>query len=407
MMTAVNRKTPKKKPFQVLIVSYANWAGLARLPRVLHQAGCHISLLSPADNLVARSRYISRHIPAPSGRAAFFAGLQSHLEASAPQYHWIIPGDDPVLYGLAARRKEPWVASILPVNPLGNRVDFLLDKFEFPWTARHHGIPVPETWLCQTLKEAHHAASLCQYPVVVKRRVSFSGQGVAIAHDSGMLEDIVSRIKPGAFFAVQAFVPGQVGTATALYNHGKLLCWVSFYCLKTFPHPAGQATQLEVAYLPGLQPILEALGQLSQIHGFSGIDFIHQPETGKLVVLEQHARPTPHVSLGKQTGADFAAAINAMLNQTPWDSPLSQHPKQKTRIRLFPQDLYRAFFERDIQSLLAWHMYVPWWRDLPWQDPALLVPQLKGVYQWGLKCWSNHKKGAVSGAVPAEKTGFR
>ena len=55
--------TTKRTPIEVLLIAGIDAIGLARFPYLLHNAGCRVTLLSPPNLAVNRSRYVDRHLP--------------------------------------------------------------------------------------------------------------------------------------------------------------------------------------------------------------------------------------------------------------------------------------------------------------------------------------------------------
>src|SRR5689334_15719732 len=96
---------PGKKA-KVLIVNIEPWFGLARLPKLLVEAGCQIFLYAPSINLTAKTKHIHELIPASQNIDDFISKLQAFL--TEREFDWIIPGDDTVLQALFHRHSETW-----------------------------------------------------------------------------------------------------------------------------------------------------------------------------------------------------------------------------------------------------------------------------------------------------------
>jgi predicted ATP-grasp superfamily ATP-dependent carboligase len=374
------KSSQNNRKFNVLLAAMADWMGLVRLISVLYQAGCLVTVLTRPGNYLAHSRYAHRVIPTPEDLLGLVDCLETHLDTVETPYDWVIAGDDLILYQLADRRKEPWVDQVFPVDAQGAGVDFLINKYVFPTMAAKVGIPVPQTELLTNRQHALGIAGKLNYPVISKQISGYSGFSVCIVHSREEYEAMFPKKEGPIQLVIQEFVFGRIGTATALYNHGKLLGWVAFFVEKTHPSPCGPSTSLQFAHLPQLQPILETLGELHGFHGFSGIDFIRIAKTGEVKVLEQHARPTPQVYLGKQAGVDFAPLVRAMLMGQQPEAIQSQRPGLKRVVYGFPQDVHRCIAQRDFKGLLKW-LFPTRWREFPLHDPQVMAMYCRDLYK--------------------------
>jgi predicted ATP-grasp superfamily ATP-dependent carboligase len=263
-------------------------------------------------------------------------------------------------------------------------MDFLMSKFTFPLLCQEYGLPVPSTVMVQSADEALAAAARFGYPLIAKRRVGSAGDSVNFLPDTASLLALLDTLSPENPMAFQEFVSGQVGGSIALFDRGRLLCWVAFYKLKTYPGRFGPSTTLRFVDLPEYGPLLARLGEITGFHGISGADFIHDPETGRLILLEQHGRPMPQVYMGPSVGVDFSQAIREMLLGWTDTSASPVGNRSSKVIALFPQDICRSIAEDDPKSLVQWLYSPQWWQDITWREPKLLKSHL-GLIRYTLR----------------------
>jgi len=57
--------------FKALLVGVIDAVGASRLPKLLHQAGCRVTLFEPRGLMVGRSRYVDEHAGPVTTRAGW------------------------------------------------------------------------------------------------------------------------------------------------------------------------------------------------------------------------------------------------------------------------------------------------------------------------------------------------
>ena len=387
VMQSPIRMAKKLNAHNVLVVNTAVWEGLSRLPYLLHQAGCHVSLMAPESSYAARSGFVDHHFIAPSDPDAALDVLHHHLETQATPYDWVIMGDDPLLYALGRRQHEAWVSRVFPAHFTPNGLAFVVSKIAFITQCHAAGVAMPDFRVCHDTAALTQAAVQLKFPLVLKSEQGFAGNAVFVVPDAQALATC-----PAAYpLIAQAFVPGKTGSAAAIFNHGKLVCWFSYLRERTWG-ALGPSTAVKFQYMPELQPMLTKLGHLSGYHGLCGVDFIQHAQTGDIVLLEQNFRPTLTMNLGKRVGVDFASALHTLLTGGAKDHgdgaidtgtqphpPITQKETIQTTVPLFPTDVFRAIDDKDWAGLLRWLLKASWWRELSWHDIPLLRYNLKQI----------------------------
>ena len=186
----------------LLMVSTASqWLGPSRMARALAKADCEVSLLAPSDSLAAKSRYVAKRYVL-AGNAIPMEWLQSLIAAvddTAPRL--LVPCDEMAVRLLFALVLEPPLdlpsATRLPLDALvrtslGDPEFFQssIDKILLPPAAEALGIRMPPYALADGIDEAIACAATLGYPLVLKRRFGFAGEGVAVVTDA---EDLVRQ----------------------------------------------------------------------------------------------------------------------------------------------------------------------------------------------------------------------
>jgi len=362
--------------FRVLIVTFAHWEGLSRLPALLHDAGCEVDVLGVPGNFSAYSRHVKQFYVSPDDVDAVVADLNVHLQNQNDHYNWIVIGDDPLLYALEQRRKESWAQHTFPSIAGDNGIDFMTSKIVFIQRCRERQLRIPDFDLCSHQSHLQAAGQRLGFPLVIKEAQGFAGVTVRIVDNVAALAEIV----PKEEVIAQQFIKGRLVSCAAVYKDGKPIAWFSYYRSRTWG-ACGPSTAIEFKIFPGVENILQELGNLSGFCGLCGIDFIEQEQTGELVLLEQNFRPTPTMDLGDRVGVDFAKAIRVLMDMDRAGDRsvfLQKQVLQKV-IPLFPQDVFRAIDARDTRGLLMWLLNPLRWTEMRWGEPFILFQNMRHI----------------------------
>lgn len=366
-MSVLGNEMEKKK---VLLITRLDLIGFSRLPQVLHTAGCHVTLLSPAGLAIGSTRFVDEHILASATSPALINQFKAHLAERGSQYDLVIIGDETLLHEIAQQRGEDWLDACFPVNHRSRAVDLITSKFEFLQAAAASGLSVPELHICQTRTEAEQVAASFGYPVVLKLASGLSGSGVRVVKTPAELASNYNEMSAGQPVAVQRFATGRLGTTEVLFDHGKPICWASYYILQGWPTIFTSSCVREVMAHRDIESLVTGIGSLTGFHGLGGVDWIHDPFTGSLELIEFNPRPAPGYREGRLAGVSFSAGVRAMLN----GAPVVQRPSSAGRkVIMFPQAIYRAVDDRDLWLLIRAL------KDLPWNDPLLAMAHLRRI----------------------------
>ena len=369
---------------RVLVACASAWDAPARLPRLLSDAGCHVTVTCPEGEggALSQTRYVHAFAPAPRGAspADVVTALRHHLRRN--RYDWVVAADDPLLEALADLGADDlgWAASWLPVDVGRVSPRVLASKAEFVGVAVAAGLPVPASARATSAEEVVRASASIGFPLVVKRACSYAGMGVRLATTAAELRDACDELCAGTLpeIVVQSFVTGRLGNTMALFQRGVPVAWLSAYKARTFPGAFGPSAARQLADPPEAPGILHALGALLGYHGFCAVDWIEDARTGRLQILELNARPVPALHLGAGDGVDFAGAVRSLVRGEHQGAQRARALRDGEPVTpLFPQDFYRAVTEGDGAALEAWRHGTQPYADIPWDDPPLLAYYLR------------------------------
>ena len=362
---------------RVLILTFAYWEGLSRLPAVLHQAGCEVSVFGPPANYPALSRYVTRRTSVAGDIDQLLDQLQQYLAQPQHQADWIVIGDDPLLYALEKRQQQGWVQQVLRHCIAPDKLGFATSKIQFLQACQAADILVPAFQICHTMQDLQQAAQRFGFPLVLKEAQGYAGLAVRIIHT---MEECAQIDLSHAWIA-QEFITGRLLSASAVFRHGQLLSLFSYYRSRTWGE-LGPSAAIQFQSFPGLDDIVQRSGTLSGFHGLCGFDLIQQEGSGALYLLEQNFRPTLTLDLGRLAGVDVVAALKRMLADgqvsEEWRQS-AQHTQHKAVIPLFPQDVFRAVDSGDFAGLLRWIWDPRYWPYLRWHEPRIALRNWRHV----------------------------
>lgn len=360
----------KMRKKEVLLAVRLDLIGFSRLPQLLHAAGCRVTLLAPQGLAIGRTRFVDEHIQSGATSQALITMLKDHLSERGDRYDLVIIGDETLLDEMAQHKGENWLDACFPVDHRSPALKLITSKFDFLQAALKSGLSVPEFQICQTLTQAEQVAARYGYPLVLKLSKGFAGSGVRVIHAPAELPINFREMSAGQPVAVQRFANGRLGTTEVLFDRGKPLCWASYYILQGWPTIFTASCVRETMIHHDTEHLVNTIGALTGFHGLAGVDWIHDPATNSLELIEFNPRPAPGYREGRLAGVSFSAGIQAMLN----GSSLVQHPAGTGRkVFMFPQCLYRAIDDRNLPLLIRGL------QNIPWNDPWLAAAHLRRV----------------------------
>ena len=369
----------------VLLVSTATrWIGTALIPAALAHAGFDVTLLTPADSLAEKSRYVAKvgHLPENATIAQWVAAFAEMAIAAQPRL--VLPCDD-MAFRLLARicRSAPRgmppalharLSSLIEYSLGASRhFEASVDKTRLPAAATALGVAVPPYCLVDDPADAEAFAAAHGYPVVVKRAHGFAGAGVAICPSASALADAFRRFTepqaldfgdPPLRLLVQAHVPGSVQYYLSTAWQGRLICGYASEKIVAHPHPTGPPTVTRHFRSPQLRAIAEALAAGFAISGHFFVESIVPADGGPPLVLEINRRITPGSHRGSLRNVDHWAALHAALSGTRSPSRSDFGDGEQALVVWFPEEWLRDPGSRYLREHVV---------DVPWDEPELIA----------------------------------
>lgn len=212
----------------LLAATATKWAGPARLPRELVQAGFDVAVLAPRGALVAESRYVATvsHLPDTATPIQWLFMLAASVERWAPRL--IVPCDDTTLQLMVSFVEEspkelngPHRERLLSLirDSLGAPEYYRtsIDKTLLPPAAKALGVRAPPYAVIAKVAAARSFAQTHGYPVVLKRAFGTAGDAVEVVPDQARLEPAFRKLLSSAGTSlwnsdkllIQAWIPGK------------------------------------------------------------------------------------------------------------------------------------------------------------------------------------------------------
>jgi hypothetical protein len=358
------------------------------MPRVLARAGFDVALLTPRDSLAEKSRYVSRigFISSTASPMEWLFALNQFIKTVSPQL--LVPCDEMVVRllfalildpprGLDSERKAQIVS--LVTDSLGDPRFYAvsIDKTMLPPAAEALDVRVPPYAIAIGVHEATEHANSLGYPVVLKRRFGFAGQGVEIVSTRDELIAAAQRLlQPDQLelgelrrpqLLVQKFISGPHYSQALVALRGVPLAnfaWERFAATRPVK---GQTTVLRFVRSPETLEFSNKLCREFGISGFFSTQFIIDERTGEAHLLEINRRVVTHTHLGERVGKDLGRALIAALEDRSGAAGSTQDEDLGGKVVVFPRE-----WLRDPQSRYLAEYPV----DVPWDDPELLDAML-------------------------------
>ncbi|MGH7124424.1 MAG: ATP-grasp domain-containing protein, partial [Stellaceae bacterium] len=215
-------------------------------------------------------------------------------------------------------------------------------------------------------------ATTLGYPLVLKRRFGFAGEGVAIVGDP---DDLVRQgrvlLSPDQLdlgqrlpqrMLVQAFVRGAYHSQAITAWRGVSLAGFAWNRQVATLPCKGQTSVLRFVRSPETKHFTEALCGAFGISGLFSVQFVLD-DGGHAYLLEINRRIVTHMHMGERVGADLGAALVRQLRGSPALPRVEPPHPSGPSVAIFPRE-----WLRDPDS--HWLRDGP--VDVPWDEPDLI-----------------------------------
>jgi len=374
---------------RVLLVSTATrWLGTARMPRVLARAGFEVSLLAPDDSLALKSRYVSRvaYLSAAASPMEWLLQLIKVITTASPEL--LVPCDEMavrLLFGLAHEPPPGFDPALrarlvaLIEQSLGNPrfYETSIDKTLLPAAAEALGVPVPPCAVASRVDDATRHADALGYPVVLKRRFGFAGQGVEVVSTPGELAAAArALLRPDQLdlgeqrdpcLLVQAFISGPYRSRAVVAQRGEPLAGFSWERHVATTAVKGQTSVLRFVPAPEIRLHSDRLCRGFGISGFFNVQFVVDRRTAIPYLLEINRRVVTHTHLGERVGRDLGRALFSALDGAPVDTALADDSDVDGTVAIFPREWLRDPASPHLAEFPS---------DVPWDEPEVFAAML-------------------------------
>jgi predicted ATP-grasp superfamily ATP-dependent carboligase len=378
----------------LLVSTAAGWFGTARMPRSLARAGFNVVLLAPRGSLAEKSRYVSRIQPLddPVSADGWLGAFAEIVASAAPRL--LIPCDDMALQLLLElvtlqdlgvelpshlRAAMDAALGALIRESLGDPAHYRdsIDKTLLPLLAQSIGVDVAPFVVTRSPDEVRGFAQRHGFPVVVKRRFSSAGSGVAVCASAEELCVAMDRFarpvaqdlvfpSDGAMLA-QAYVQGRTVFYPSMAWRGSLLAGYGGEKLQSAVGPTSPPTVNRYFRAPALRNASVRLASAMGITGFYSPEFVEDTRTGSVYLMEINRRLVGGAHRGTAIGVDHCAALYAAMHATP--------PPMRTDLDE-GEEHYTVHFPQEWLRDPASHWLRDYPVDVPWDEPELIEAML-------------------------------
>ena len=377
-------------PPVLLVATATKWLGTARIPRGLANAGFTVSLLTPRNSLAEKSRFIAKigYLPDHATPLQWVHAFAATVVATSPRL--VLPCDDMAfrLLRMLALTPPPRLQPALHLRlaslireSLGDPAHYLssTDKTLLPAAASALGVSVPPFAICADTDQIDAFAAVHGWPIVVKRRHGFAGQGVAICADHDDIaralttfaaadaQDLVDIEAGPARYLAQAHLTGRTQYFHGVAWNGRLLAGYSGEKIIANPEPTGPPTVTRYFRSPRLRAIAEQLVTGFGMAGSIVVEFRTDERTQDVHLIEINRRISPATHLSAMRNVDFCAALYATVCGTTFKSRADLSEGEEGIAVYFPGEWLRDPNSRYLREYPV---------DVPWDEPELIEAML-------------------------------
>lgn len=260
------------------------------------------------------SRYCKRKLIYPDPRKhyhGFVKAIQRLVRRA--KFKVLFPISDWSILPISKHRKriDPYVKLPIPEHDV---VETAFDKSLTLRAAAGEGIPVPETYMIESVRELEETAKKISYPAVIKPRCSWVwndglahfGRPKYVNSAAELLSAYKAIHKEFPFPLIQEFIPGNNYSVAVLYNNSKIraICGIKVY--RTLPVEGGNSILREsVKVDPKMKEYTSRLLKALDWHGIAEVEFKLDSRDSKAKLMEVNGRFWGSLEVAIASGVDF------------------------------------------------------------------------------------------------------
>ncbi len=354
---------------KILLATTVNWPSAARLAGAFSLLGARVEAVFPRDHVLGVCRYVDRAYRYRPLEA--LGSMADAVAAASPDF--VIPCDDRALMLLLS------LDGFKPLldRSLGSLESYpvLMARAPSIAAACEEGITAPLTLAVPDLPSLKAALAQVGLPCVMKADGSWGGGGVKFvasrddaARAFRSLQGPPSRLRSlsravrrrdlhfvaeareprKAVVNVQAFVAGKPATSVFAACNGKVLALLHMDVV-TWSGDTGPASIMQRTESRQMNDAVRRIAARFKLNGLHGLDYVRDRDgTPHLIEINPRATQICHLALGP----DLPAALLGL--------PARPAVTDAAKVALFPQLLAAPDAARSA------------YRDIPWDDPAVL-----------------------------------
>ncbi len=318
----------RKSPGVVVIEGHVQ--GLANA-RSLGEAGIPVYVVDENDCIAHYSKYCSRFLRCPDYKSDCFAEFLINLAIKDELDGWLLlPSNDHAVLTLA-KHKSGLEEYYRLVTPSLDVVSNIYDKSRLLNTAKESGIPFPETYYFDSVKDINLRG--LKYPVITKGRCGLdfyklTGKKAFIARNSTELSrqlELISGYIDMQKTFTQEVIPGDGSNRTISFA-----CFCVDGIIKTYwmgeklrEHPLqfGTATFSRCVLIEDLLVTSSKLMKSLNYSGICEIEYLKDPRDKVYKLIEINARTWLWVGLARTSGVDFIRIVYNYVNNLEFAYP--------------------------------------------------------------------------------------
>ena len=366
---------------RVLVFGVEKWIGIARLPKLLRDAGFTVGVLTAEGTFIQATRHADGmfKLPRVDGPTVLKA-LGGAVDDWGAEL--IVPGDDSVLSmlqeiaGMDARGgptglSESAASVVRRSLPAPRHFDATTRKRAFAELCGQLRVPTPEWRTAVNMADLLAFAEGFGYPVVVKGDAGVAGAGVHVCRDEddlakagyASLTQFKSHGRPGAVepVLVQKYVEGSIRHFISVSWEGSVVAGVAGIKLRVWPPATGPSTVIQFVEAGQIEEYVGVLTSHARFTGFASHDYVVEEGTGKTYLIECNPRPVAGTSACVHAGVDLGAALFARATGSPRPRFFL---RDGTVVALYPQEVVRDPDSEFLKTAIV---------DRPDDDPNLLA----------------------------------